>query len=295
MQQTKIFRNRSAGFTLIEVVIAIAILALVAAPILTLFAVSTRNTVISANMTAASYLCQQKMEEWIDKDYLSLLEASKEFYKEDTNELRMISGQIEDYPGLAYTVKIRPSGVHSNLFGNEIKVQYAHLIFYNVTDSIKPSLTLFTPDGRFANYSSAGAQIELSAINGQTHLSHQLTWQGQSIPFSFLFDHERPVIFLTNFSYLKDESLPTLIDISDSSLDPLPGFVLYSDSESKSELLTVSPLPFSNQILYFTGGDSYNTMLVTIEISVYLIQTDGVTLLLADMVNTIPAKLFITS
>lgn len=286
-------QNRIKGFTLIELVVSFAVLAIISVPLLRFFAVSARNSVLSENITAATYICQSQMERLMSKDYISLVEESSGFYEEGTNDLIMISGDNPDYADLAYTVQITPAGVHENIFGNSLSAQYAHFIFYSMPESAQTSLIVFSPDGRYANFDSIGVEFNLFPIENNPLYNNCISWQGGEISYYFKTEPERNLVCISNFSLLSETAPGTIVKISSYSQDKFPGLVYYASDENIRGKFPVVPAPPEGRMQYFETGDIYDKMLVTIAIKVYFVQGGSVPVQLADIKDTVSADLII--
>jgi type II secretory pathway pseudopilin PulG len=281
------------GFTLIEIVISFAVLALISAPLLRFFAVSARNSVLSENITAATYICQSQMERLISKDYISLLEESSGFYEEDTGGLIMLPGDNPDYANLAYTVQITPAGVHENIFGNSLPSQYAHFIFYSMPESAQTSLIVLSPDGRHANFDSTGVEFNLFPIESNPLYNNCISWQSGEISYYFKTDPEKNLICISNFSLLGETAPGTIVKISSYTQDKFPGLVYYASDENIRVKFPVVPAPPEGRMQYFETGDIYDKMLVTIEIKAYFVQGGRAPVQLADIKDTVSVNLMI--
>lgn len=74
--------KKQAGMTLLEVLIALALLSVIVAPVLGMFVTGTRLTTASYKLTSASVTAQMRMEELVglDKDELSGELGTREYY-----------------------------------------------------------------------------------------------------------------------------------------------------------------------------------------------------------------------
>ncbi len=70
-------KNNNKGFTLIELVVAIAVLAIVITPVLKSFVTSAKLNVKSRKLTAATNIQQSLMEGYADKTYTEILNICK--------------------------------------------------------------------------------------------------------------------------------------------------------------------------------------------------------------------------
>ena len=70
-----VFRRRSGngGMTLLEVMVSLAILVIIAVPILSMFVASTRATIVSRQQTDAAFAAQMKLESMIPLGYKDIL------------------------------------------------------------------------------------------------------------------------------------------------------------------------------------------------------------------------------
>ena len=131
----KIFGKK--GFGLLETVIAIAILAAVALPLLSLFVQSAKTDEKARAMLNANYICQNYTEKLETQTYSEALANAP-------------SRQLID--GYYLTAKIEPYGSNANESGTQSS--YSHIIIYS-----NGSMLAVMPDGKWATFSSVPNNI----------------------------------------------------------------------------------------------------------------------------------------
>lgn len=263
------------GVSLVEIIIATAILALIAVPLLNLFAASTRNTVISGNITAGSFICQKEMERLIKLDYFSLLNDSVQFY-DSNNALISKSATTYGYPQISYTVRIKPSGVHNDLLiGTTQTPQYNHMVFYNVLGTTTNALYAFFPDGTFVHFSPLGATVTYTYLSTSNGVTQNRVVAGSPLATkSFTSNSGKRMITINNITRISNLMTASSIRyISYPSTPPsIPYTVFYAKDQASIDKFTMIPTPVSGKILNYVGGDLYDKMLVDVEIIAYFTQ-----------------------
>lgn len=115
------------GFTLLEVLISVVILAIIITPILAVFTSSFRTTVISQDLLDGAYISQNAYEDLVASDYDTLLATSsaKTLYDVDGDGSDDCYVQKVLYPDGVYsdlTSVENPSYLHINVIGEQIKI-----------------------------------------------------------------------------------------------------------------------------------------------------------------------------
>jgi len=99
----------SAGFTLLEVLVAVAILGIAIAVILQLFSADLRAISVSGNYVAAAAKAEAKMREVLDDDALterSLSETTDDGYRIDVAVTRALGNRTENLPVMLLDVSL---------------------------------------------------------------------------------------------------------------------------------------------------------------------------------------------
>lgn len=117
--------SNNKGFTLLEVLISVTILAVIITPILSIFTTSFRITVISQELLDGTYVSQNVYENLVAQDYDTLLSttAQKQLYDVDGDGTDDCYVQINLYPDGVYadlTPVDNPSYLHINFIGTQI-------------------------------------------------------------------------------------------------------------------------------------------------------------------------------
>ena len=132
------------GFTLLETLLAIAIIAAIALPLLSVFLQSVKTQQAAQGILSANYISQDYMEKLDTKIYETAL-AEK-------------PGRLSTN-GYYLTATIKPYGTASAMFDGACG--YAHLVFYS-----DGRMLAVMPDGKWHMYSSIPASISLSTGGG---------------------------------------------------------------------------------------------------------------------------------
>lgn len=138
----KIWRHNKKGFTLLEVLLAIAIFAAIALPLMSVFLQSAKTDRAARSVMNANYIAQDYIETLDTKTYkqalstLPKLEAHGDYY---------LSAAIEPY-----------GNAEKSSFAGSSCV-YAHLVMRS-----DGSLLAVLPDGQWLEYSSVPAAISIS-------------------------------------------------------------------------------------------------------------------------------------
>ncbi len=132
------------AFTLIEVVLAIAIFAAIALPLFNVFVQSVKTDRISNDVLNANYISQ---------DYIEKLDAT--IYQQALNDCPdRVS--VENY---YLTASIRPYGTFNSMFVGQCS--YAHLVMYE-----EGGMLAVMPDGKWHAFESVPENITLSVSSG---------------------------------------------------------------------------------------------------------------------------------
>lgn len=94
-------RSRQAGFTLLEVLVAVAILGIAIAVVLQLFSANLRSIGVSGNYVAAAAKAEAKMREVLDDDTLterSLSETTPDGYRIDVSVTSTLGNRTDKLP-----------------------------------------------------------------------------------------------------------------------------------------------------------------------------------------------------
>jgi len=107
--QSPISNSRSAGFTLLEVLVAVAILGIAIAVILQLFSADLRAISLSGNYVEAAAKAEAKMREVLDDDALterSLSETTNDGYRIDVSVTRALGSRTENLPVILLEISL---------------------------------------------------------------------------------------------------------------------------------------------------------------------------------------------
>lgn len=286
-------KKNKSGVTLIEIIIAIAILGIIAAPLLSLFAVSTQNTVISANITASSYICQTEMERLMKLDYLALLTESKQYY-DSTNTLIKKTASDGSHPQISYTVRIYPSGVHDDLLATGEMPSYMHMLLYNKPGNTTTTLSLLFPDGRSDEITSIGAVLDINPTTASAGYTHNIYSGNPAITKYFKTPAGSRLMLITNLSRVPLTIQNTSINLSHFSSANMPKVIYYAVDKNTLNKFTIVPDPIQGATQNYVNGDSYDNMMVTIEINAYF--KVGQTLrAMASIHDTVSPRIIITT
>lgn len=284
-------RNARKGMTLIEIIVAVAILAIIAAPMLSLFATSTKNTVLSEYITASSYLSQAEMERLIKLDYLSLLAESRNFCDPATNELILKYAPDGSYPQIGYTIRMIPSGVHDDLLTAGTKSQYIQFLIYNKDGLSNTTMSLFYPDGRSEIIESIGTTLKLSAVTTSGY-THQITTGSPARNCFFTADPAKRMILISNLYSVTTSFTGVTCDLSSLTTATRPLAVIYAKDQEIVNKYVLKPLPTYGNSQIYAGGDSYDKMLVTVYIDAYFVK-NGTKRLISSLHDTISPTVII--
>jgi prepilin-type N-terminal cleavage/methylation domain-containing protein len=132
------------GFTLVEVLLAIALIAAIALPLLSVFLQSVKTQRVAQGILSANYTSQ---------DYVEKLDT--QIYE------TVLSGKPSRLSANGYylTAVIEPYGAASAMFSGAC--EYAHIVFYS-----DGRMLAVMPDGKWRMYSSIPESISLSAGGG---------------------------------------------------------------------------------------------------------------------------------
>lgn len=286
-------KKSKSGVTLIEIIIAIAILGIIAAPLLSLFAVSTQNTVISANITTASYICQSEMEQLMKLDYLALLDESKQYY--DSNNT-LIKKTLTDgsHPQISYTIRIYPAGVHNDLLATGETASYMHMLLYNKPGNTTTTLSLLFPDGRSDEITPIGTVLDINPVSSSAGYTHNIYTGNPAITSFFKVPVSSRLMIITNLSRIDPSIQSTSINLSHFSSSNMPKVIYYATDKNILKKFTIIPVPTQGATQNFVGGDLYDEMLVTIEITAYF-QIGQTLRAVASIHDTISPRIIITT
>ncbi len=141
------------GMTLLEVLVAVFILAIIALPLLNLMAANIRTTQSAEQIVGSAYTAQSLAEELYAKSYTELF--ASQYSK-------------QPYHGKFASVKVVPSGSYPDLVGGG-QACYAHLIFQG------GSATFVGPDGVLKTGSAGNVSLSVSgtgySVSGGVSLS----------------------------------------------------------------------------------------------------------------------------
>ena len=118
-------RNNNKGFTLLEVLISVTILAIIVAPLLAVFTSAFQTTIFSQEMLDGAYISQDVFEDLVAQDYTVLLATTtqKQLFDSDGDGNDDCLVQVNMYPDGVYsdmTSTDAPSYLHINVIGEQI-------------------------------------------------------------------------------------------------------------------------------------------------------------------------------
>ncbi len=139
----KIIKSKK-GLTLIEVILAVAIFAMIALPLLSIFVQSMRVDVKAGDVLNANYISQDYLEKLDTQTYSAAL-----------------ASQPSDAPveGYSFTAKIQPYGSLTSLFSD--RCSYLHIILFE-----NGSALCVMPDGQWHVYTSIPSSFMLVVSSG---------------------------------------------------------------------------------------------------------------------------------
>jgi len=143
------------GMTLVEVLVAVFIIAAVTGPIMAIFVQSASITATSKELTESNYLAQQYMERLYEKTYLEALDAQVD---------------KEAAGGYYVSLDIAPSGTHEELFSSA--PCYFHMI-YTTTGG----MLFVAPDGTYRAYAEAPGSVQVTS----TYYGYAVTIDSETI------------------------------------------------------------------------------------------------------------------
>ncbi len=229
--------KNNKGLTLLEVLVAVFILALVAAPLINMFVTSTRFTVLAEDNTKTTYLAQAKIEELRTKTYGQLFNLLGTSPASNPNHAA--------YDGKYYTIETSPAGAISKAAFSGTP-SYAHLFIRG------GSATFTGPDGKVATGSSGS--ITLAVAGGGYTISGGVSASG-SVPGG------RPLGLIINCGTASFSSIVTLSGVSACAVYETP-------AQAQVSSMNVVGISTSNLFMY----DSDNppaTALVDVKCLVY--------------------------
>jgi prepilin-type N-terminal cleavage/methylation domain-containing protein len=138
--------NGKKAFTLVEVIVSIAIFASIALPLFSVFNSSVKTDRAATDVLNANYISQ---------DYLENLDATT--YYGALNNLPVKSQK----GGYYLTAAIRPYGTANSMFGAQCS--YAHLVLFD-----DGTMLAVMPDGQWQLFSSVGSSVSIS-LSGSTY------------------------------------------------------------------------------------------------------------------------------
>ncbi len=237
--------DNKKGYSLLEVLISVTILAIIITPLLSIFTTSFQTTALSQDLLDGTFVAQSVYEKMLSNDYMSLLNTTTQKQTYDSN-----SDGIDD---CFVQVNLYPDGVYSN-FSGVIDPSYLHI---NV---IGNDIILFGSSGTNDNY-NIGTQIAAS-IEDITITNSDLskTVQVQIGSYDTMtFDKKTigsPLVVIINiFSKLYNSQDIELTLIGDKDNIHI---LEYARSKNFSELVSSDVLD-SN--IYFGVGDYTTTFL----------------------------------
>ncbi len=132
------------AFTLVEVILSIAIIAAIALPLMSVFLQSAKTQQAAKGILSANYISQDYIEKLDTQTYEAVL----------TNLPNRVSKN-----GYYLTAKIEPYGTAAYLFPD--KCGYLHLVFFG-----GGSLLAVMPDGKWHKFTSIPSSISISSGGG---------------------------------------------------------------------------------------------------------------------------------
>jgi len=139
----KLLSSRKA-FTLIEVLLSIAIIAAIALPLLSVFIQSVKTTQAAKGVLSANYISQDYIEKLDTMTYEAALSDVPARQEQD---------------GYYLTAKITPYGTAAAMFPTAC--DYAHLVFYESGGTLA-----VMPDGKWHKFSGVPSSVSFTAGSG---------------------------------------------------------------------------------------------------------------------------------
>jgi type II secretory pathway pseudopilin PulG len=251
--------------TLLEIILAMSILTIIAAPLLNVFVSSTRSILISREITDAEHIAQIQMEQLVNLNYADLLDEAT------TDYVTSFDDRYE------YTVELSPSGAHDNLAGGD-EVSYFHIVPYEVTQggNTKINLIAVMPDGNVMTTTDIGTQIILNETVDGGYEFIVTSESGNNTFAQGSLDTQKLIVIV---------STPRMNDFETLRFSFHPKsrivFVLYSNTENYS----ISPGLNKKQIHKYAGSDQFLNFLVRATVKVYKVGQNSKPL--AQITNTL--------
>lgn len=129
------------GLSLLEVIISVAIIGIVAVPLLLSFVSGLNNAKLAGKISKATYLSQSLIEQRTSMDYTSLLGS------------QATARTLGD--GVYYTAVCLPSGPHDSLFADT--PSYLHMVYQG------SSLLIVGPDGQFTTVANGNFSLNVTS------------------------------------------------------------------------------------------------------------------------------------
>jgi prepilin-type N-terminal cleavage/methylation domain-containing protein len=246
--------GNNKGFTLLEVLISVVILAVIITPILAVFTSSFRTTVVSQNLLDGAYIAQDVYENLVASDYPTLLatSSSKFLYDSDgdgSDDCYIKRVLYPDGVQSDLTSVTNPSYLHINVIGEQIK--------------------LFGASGTndTANYGTQVTSISNITLSNSIYSSTVTVQVGTNPAMTFDKKYpDSPIVVVANI-YNKKVSTPTVaLTLSGDTTD-----IAIAEYARKSNFdeFTCTQLSSSN---IFYGINDHSTTLVHAVVEVFDIE-----------------------
>ncbi len=253
-QKLKKILASGKGMTLLEVVVAMAILAVISVPILNVYVSSTRATMVSAELADAEFIAQVQLEQLINLGYSELI--SEPHGPTDFSN----SAFNNKYD---YTLELVPWGLdYSNIISGGETVSYMHVIPYQelVGGITQLNVMAFMPDGQVITAYNIYPTITLSEPTpGNYYFSVTNALTGAITSASGVIDTSK-LAAVANTTMVKSSDKITF------SFTPQAKVVFAMTALSKNYTFTGT---YSGQLQEFMGTDSFLNFLVRATVKVY--------------------------
>ncbi len=256
--------------TLIEVVLAMAILSIIAVPMLKIYVSSTKSTMISQEIADAQFIAQVQLENLVNVDYIELLTggyATTDFTNSSYNN---------DYD---YTLELVPWGLdYDTIIASGETVSYMQVIPYQemVGGVAQTNLVAFLPDGEVIQATDIGSTITMDEpTSGNYYFCVTNATNGVVTDASGSISTDK-LVTIGNTTMIKASDTITF------DFDPVAKIVFVTTAISPNYSFTGT---YTNQLLEYLGTDEFLNFLVRATVKVY--RADDHTKPIAEMTNTL--------